>query len=149
MNEPKKNPYRELANILRALPPERRLLLSKRFNGVLRDEPQTRCGCAFGMAYPNAPELVGYHDVNNIYWFGREGSYRCPEAERPAFRKFADWADSIGATAGFLHRVAGFNDDAGSDRNTRADAERRYAEVLHYLDTLAESIEQLRAQETT
>lgn len=138
MNEPK-NPYRALAEILRALPEDRHLLLKGRLNGPLSDELGTRCGCVFGTTYPRVVDLIGHNDVSRIDWWGGAGRDQAPLGLQEVSRTFADWLRDLGAPPGFAEEVMAANDAFGGlyRDNTRTDAETRYCQMINWLDKRA------------
>ncbi len=145
MSKPnKKNPYRELAKLLREVPEDHRLLISTTLRGSVGE---IDCGCAFGVAYPNADTLdVG--DLIMVYAYGsqdvvdNEGSPSVHAIEQhEASRAFYLWVRDLGGDMIFVQDVMSVNDGYYAGGNDSQLARKRYAYVLSYLDERAESFD--------
>lgn len=143
-----KNPYRALADHLRALPEDRRMLLSQQLRGTVGEVP---CGCAFGVTFPRAGGLDNA-DVQEVYQTGEHGGddYDGPLSQEEieqheVSRAFYLWVFEMGGDYVFVGDVMSTNDEYHPDDNSEPVARARYQHVLDWLDPRAENLDIIAA----
>ncbi len=136
-NPDKKNPYRELAKLLREVPEEQRMLVSGVLRGSVGD---VDCGCAFGAAYPESDKIdVG--DLATVYAVGFEDA-EVPARAMSNYEKFYLWVRNLGGDVIFVNDVMNANDGYYTNGNTPLLARKRYEHMLRYLDGRAETFDE-------
>lgn len=114
MPDPKKNPYRELVAILRAIPEGERYLAGGTHARPTRiDGKGVFCGCAISAAYPPAKSFgSGTFDVlfQTLAPNPPEDAMAKPAWE--ARKRFYNWVASLGGDGEFLRDVIALNDSA-------------------------------------
>lgn len=126
----KKNFYREIATLLRALPEEKRFLV-KRFAHLAvtpEGQPPRICGCALGAVYPEATSFSRITDFHKA--FGDP---------RPREFAFRVWVENLGGSADFVYAVQNANDAFAclEHPSSVAVAAERYRYMLGWLDAAA------------
>lgn len=129
----KKNPYVELATLLRALPEGKRMLVSQYLTFNVGPEV---CRCVFGALYPKTEELdADEPDLTEVYQLGEISVFDTRE------HQFYLWVKSLGGTYEFVEEVMSTNDYFNPYENTKVVCQDRYTYMLKWLDQRAEKWE--------
>ncbi len=126
-NPDKKNPYRELASVLQALPEGNRALTAI----IYVTDPRTReatgaLGCAFGSTYPEAARIN--KSGGHLTW---------PPSAYGHDDPFTDWVRALGGDTVFVTGVTLHNGNCAGIGDNADETKLRYHRMLEWLDDAA------------